>query len=106
MAKKVTIEDFEDEVLKNKLPVIVDFYSDSCLACKKLVPTLGEFEDNYEGKIEIVKVNTNFDIELAQEYVVMSNPTLLLFNNGEIAGRKVGAVSYKELEEFASKVLV
>lgn len=105
MAVRVTKDDFEEKVLKSKLPVVVDFYSDSCIACKKLAPVLGDIEDNYEGKLEVVKVNTNFDIDIAGEYGVMSNPTILLFKDGKEAGRKIGAVSYEELESWILKYL-
>lgn len=102
MAKRVTKDDFEEIVLNNRLPVVVDFYSDSCVACKKLAPALGDLEDNYEGKIEVVKVNTNFDSELCEKYRIMSNPSVLLFKEGKEAARKIGALSYKELEDFVT----
>ena len=105
MAVRVTKDDFEEKVLKSKLPVVVDFYSDSCIACKKLAPVLGDIEDNYEGKIEVVKVNTNFDVELAEEYGVMSNPTVILFKDGKEADRRTGAASYDEFESFVLKYL-
>ena len=63
MAVRVSKTDFEEKVLKEKLPVLVDFYSDSCVACKKLAPVLGNAEDDYEDKIKVYKVNTNFDVE-------------------------------------------
>ena len=97
MAIRVTKDDFNEKVLLNKLPVVVDFYSDSCVACKKLAPVLGGLEDDYEGKLEVVKVNTNFDLELAEKYNVTANPTILLINNGEEIDRRVGAASPKEL---------
>ncbi len=55
------------------------FYSDSAWRCKKLAPVLGMREDDYEDKIKVYKVNTNFDVELAEQYEVQSNPTLILF---------------------------
>ena len=70
MAVRINKDDFEEKVLKSDLPVIVDFYSDSCIACKKLAPALGDVEDDYEGKLYVYKVNTNFDKELAKEYHV------------------------------------
>jgi len=105
MAVRVSKEDFADKVLKSELPVLVDFYSDSCVACKRLAPVLGDIEDNYEGKIAVYKVNTNFDQELAVEYRVMSNPTVLLFNQGEVVDKVIGAKSYKELEDWLTQYL-
>ena len=102
MAERVTKDNFEEKVLKNTLPVIVDFYSDSCIACKKLAPVLGDLEDNYEGKVTVVKVNTNYDAELTDEYAIMANPTIILFKDGREADRKTGAVAYSELEEWVA----
>ena len=70
MAVRVSKTDFEEKVLKEKLPVLVDFYSDSCVACKKLAPVLGNAEDDYEDKIKVYKVNTNFDVELAEHGII------------------------------------
>ena len=67
MAARISKADFDEKVLKSKLPVIVDFYSDSCVACKKLAPVLGDIEDDYEDKLHVYKVNTNFDGELADD---------------------------------------
>lgn len=65
MAKRVGTAEFEAEVLKEKLPVIVEFYSDSCIPCKQLSPILGGIEDDYEDQVKVVKVNVNFDADLA-----------------------------------------
>ena len=97
MAVRVSKTDFEEKVLKEKLPVLVDFYSDSCVACKKLAPVLGNAEDDYEDKIKIYKVNTNFDVELAEQYEVQANPTLILFKDGQAKDRKTGALKQAEL---------
>ena len=55
MAARISKADFDEKVLKSKLPVIVDFYSDSCVACKKLAPVLGDIEDDYEDKLHLVE---------------------------------------------------
>jgi len=103
MSVRVSAEDFASKVLNSELPVIVDFYSDSCVACKKLAPVLGDIEDDYEDKVSVVKVNTNFDAELAADYGVMANPTLILFNKGEVVAKRVGAATKKELEDWILK---
>ena len=100
MAVRVSKEDFEEKVLKEALPVLVDFYSDSCVACKKLTPVLGNAEDDYEDKIKVYKVNTNFDVELAEQYKVQSNPTLILFKDGQVKDRKVGALKQADLNSW------
>lgn len=100
MAVRVTKDDFDEKVLNRNLPVVVDFYSDSCVACKRLAPALGELEDQYEGKLDVVKVNTNFDTELSEKYGILSNPTILVFASGRELDRKVGALSYQDLADW------
>lgn len=100
MAVRISKEEFEEKVLNSKLPVLVDFYSDSCIACKKLAPALGEIEDEFEDKLVVVKVNTNFDLELAQQYEVISNPTILLIKDGEVVDRKTGAQNPARLKDW------
>lgn len=105
MAVRINKDDFEEKVLKSDLPVIVDFYSDSCIACKKLAPTLGDVEDDYEGKLYVYKVNTNFDKELAKEYQIAANPTLLFVKNAEVLDRKIGAHTLAELKTWVEALL-
>ena len=100
MAARISKADFDEKVLKSKLPVIVDFYSDSCVACKKLAPVLGDIEDDYEDKLHVYKVNTNFDGELADEYEVTANPTLLFIKDAEVLDRKVGAQKPADLKAW------
>ena len=87
MAARVGSEDFQGEVLESEIPVLVDFYSDSCVPCKRLSPILGEIEDAYEGKAKVVKVNVNFDGELAEQYEVMASPTVIFFQDGKEVSR-------------------
>lgn len=106
MAVRVSKEDFEAKVLKSELPVLVDFYSDSCVACKKLAPALGELEDEYEDKINVYKLNTNFDQDIATEYGVMSNPTVILFKDGQVVDKQVGAKTFDELADWVEEELI
>jgi len=98
MAIRVSEEEFERKVLVNDKLAIVDFYSDSCVACKKLAPVLGDLEDRFEDKINVFKVNTNYDVNLAVKYHVRSNPTLVFIKNGEEVERVVGVRAYADLE--------
>ena len=100
MAKRVGTAEFEAEVLKEKLPVIVEFYSDSCIPCKQLSPILGGIEDDYEDQVKVVKVNVNFDADLAGEYQVMASPTILFFKDGREVDRIRGLVKRPELVEW------
>ena len=105
MAARISKADFDEKVLKSKFPVIVDFYSDSCVACKKLAPVLGDIEDDYEDKLHVYKVNTNVDGELADEYEVTANPTLLFVKDAEVLDRKVGAQKPADLKAWVEELL-
>ena len=105
MAKRVGSAEFEAEVLKEKLPVIVEFYSDSCIPCKQLSPILGGIEDDYEDQVKVVKVNVNFDADLAGEYQVMASPTILFFKDGKEVDRIRGLVKRPELEGKVKSIL-
>ena len=105
MAARVSKDNFEKEVLQSDIPVIVDFYSDSCIPCKQLAPILGDIEDDYENRLKVVKVNVNFDAGLAESYQVMASPTLLFFKDGQEVDRTRGLVKKTELTEHVEKLL-
>ena len=100
MAARIYANDFKEKVLDSQIPVLVDFYSDSCVVCKKLAPVLCELEEDYEGKLNIFKVNTNYDAELAKEFNVLSNPTLVLFKGGKDVDKQIGAKDYDDLSDW------
>ena len=105
MAARISKDNFEAEVLKSELPVLVEFYSDSCIPCKQMSPILGGIEDDYEDKLHVYKVNTNFDGELADEYEVTANPTLLFVKDAEVLDRKVGAQKPADLKAWVEELL-
>lgn len=97
MALRINKDNFDAEVLASGLPVVVEFYSDSCIPCKQLSPILGDIEDEYEEQVKVVKINVNFDPELSEKYEVMASPTLLFFNKGEEKQRIRGITGKKEI---------
>lgn len=105
MAVRVSENEFEEKVLKSDLPVAVEFYSDSCIPCKKLSPVLGELEDAFSGRIHIVKVNVNFDAALAQKYEVLASPTVLFFKNGEETERVRGLEKKETYSAIMEKLI-
>lgn len=105
MALRVNKDNFDEQVLQEKLPVIVDFYSDSCVPCKQLSPILGDIEDDHEDTVKVVKVNVNFDAELAEKYSVMASPTLIYFKDGKEVSRSRGLVSKDAIEEVLKGLL-
>ena len=105
MALRINVENFEEKVLKADKPVLVDFYSDTCIPCKQMAGILGDIEDENEDAIYIYKVNVNYDKDLAARYKVMSAPTLIFLKDGEQIERLTGAKKAAELEEIIDKNL-
>lgn len=99
MAERLTAADFEEKVGKATVPVLVDFYSDSCVPCKRMAGVIGKIEEEYEGKVLVYKVNTNFEKELAAKYQIQSAPTFLVFQSGEITARLTGVQKKEDLIE-------
>lgn len=93
----VTEKTFEETVLKNSLPVLVDFWAEWCPPCKIIAPFLEELADEYEGRAAICKVNVDENQELAKKYGVMSIPTLLFLKDGEIKDQVIGALPKDQL---------
>jgi thioredoxin 1 len=97
MALRINGDNFEEKVLKADKPVLLDFYSDSCIPCKRMAGPLGDVEDEYEGRLYVYKVNVNFDMELAEKYNVMSAPTLVVIVEGEEKNRLTGAAGKEQI---------
>lgn len=96
---------FNEEVLKSDIPVLVDFWAAWCGPCRMVAPILDQLADEYDGKIKIAKVNVDEQTELASHYGIMSIPTLLLFKDGEVVSQIIGARSKGELKTLIDKVL-
>lgn len=105
MAKEFTDQNFEEEVLKSELPVLVDFYADWCGPCKMMAPVIENLAVEYAGKINVGKLNVDTSQAFAVKYRVMSIPTMILFVNGEVKETIVGAVSQKELVQKLDEAL-
>lgn len=95
----VTSKDFEAEVLKSDLPVLVDFWAEWCGPCRMVGPIVEEIAEELKGKLKVVKVNVDDAQDLAGNYEVMSIPTLLLFKGGEPVEQMVGALPKDQLSE-------
>ena len=105
MAARVSKDNFEAEVLQASIPVLVVYYYESCIPCYQMSPILGDIEDDYEDRLKVVKVNANFDGELAEQYSVMVSPTILFFKDGKEAERVRGLIKKPELEEIVKKCI-
>ena len=97
---KVSDKDFEAEVLKSAEPVVVDFWAEWCGPCRMIAPALEEIAGRMGDKVKIVKLNVDENPATASKYGIMSIPTLMLFKNGELASRQVGAAPKQKLEQW------
>ena len=100
MTVEITKENFEEIVLKNQLPVLVDFWATWCGPCKMISPIIEELSEELDGKVVFGRLNVDKQPEIAMQFQVMSIPTLILFKNGEIANKKVGFMPKDKLTEM------
>ncbi|AKH20868.1 MULTISPECIES: thioredoxin TrxA [Sedimenticola] len=96
----VTDDNFEAEVLKSDLPVLVDYWAEWCGPCKMIAPVLDEITGEYAGKIKVAKLNIDENPNTPPRYGIRGIPTLMLFKDGEVEATKVGAVSKSQLIAF------
>jgi thioredoxin 1 len=102
----VTNENFEAEVIKSELPVIIDFWAEWCGPCKVLSPIIEELAKEYEGKIKVAKVNVDEQPELSStKFQIMSIPTMKFFKGGLEVDELIGAAPKQSIEEKLKKML-
>ncbi len=99
---KTTDASFEADVLKSAEPVVVDFWAEWCGPCRMIAPALDEISGQVGDKVKIVKLNVDENPNTAAKYGIMSIPTLLMFKNGEISSRQVGAAPKQKLHQWIS----
>jgi thioredoxin 1 len=92
MVIEVTDESFEDEVLKSKVPAVVDFWAPWCGPCLMIAPITEKLSNEYKGKMKFCKLNVDENAQTARKYQVMSIPLLLFFNSGKVVDESLGAV--------------
>jgi len=97
---KTTDASFDSDVLKSSEPVVVDFWAEWCGPCRMIAPALEEISGALGDKVKIVKLNVDENPNVAAKYGIMSIPTLLLFKDGEIKDRQVGAAPKQKLQQW------
>ena len=105
MAKQVTDDTFELDVLQADGPVLVDFWAEWCGPCKQIAPSLDEISEELDGKMSLAKVNIDENPETPSKYGVRGIPTLMLFKGGEVASTKVGVLPKSKLKEWVESVI-
>ena len=107
MAKEIelTNDNFEQEVLKSDIPVLVDFWAEWCGPCRMIAPVVDELAGEYSGKLKVGKINVDNSQQTAATYGIRSIPTLLLFKGGEVVNQMVGVQPKDKIAEAINKVL-
>ena len=98
--RAVTDDTFDPEVLKSDTPVLVDYWAEWCGPCKMIAPILDEVSKDYDGRLQIAKMNVDENRDVPAKFGIRGIPTLMLFKGGQLAATKVGALSKAQLTAF------
>ena len=98
MVKDISDQNFEDEVIKSSLPVLVDFWAPWCGPCRMVAPVIDSLAEKYSGKFEFCRLNVDENPKTAAKYQVMSIPTLIFFKNGQVMDTAIGAVPEQTIQ--------
>ena len=101
----VTDSNFESEVLKSSVPVIVDFWAEWCQPCRQIAPIIKTLAEDYEGRLKVVKVNVDDSQHVAGNFGIRSIPAVLSFRDGQVVDQLVGARPKANFVEMAEKIV-
>jgi len=101
----VSDDNFEEEVLKSDLPVLVDYWAEWCGPCKMIAPILDDISGDYAGKLRIAKLNIDENPVTPPKFGIRGIPTLMIFKEGNVAATKVGALSKSQLTAFIDSTI-
>ena len=105
LIKNISDASFEADVLQSSLPVLVDYWAEWCGPCRSMAPVLDELATQYEGKVQIAKMNVDENREVPAKFGIRGIPTLMMFKDGQLAQTQVGAVGKAQLVAFIDKNL-
>jgi len=102
---EITDSNFEQEVTKSPIPVLVDFWASWCGPCLRMTPIVEELTNDYEGKVKICKMNVDDNMQIPTQFRITSIPTMILFKEGKKIGELIGARPKEHLAEFIKQAL-
>lgn len=102
---ELTDSNFQNEVLKSDMPVLVDFWAEWCMPCKMLGPTIDQLATEYDGRAKIGKVDTDSNREISVKYGIQAIPTVLLFKGGEVQKKFVGLTSKDQFKSALDQLV-
>jgi thioredoxin 1 len=107
MSSVITLhtKNFKDEVLQSDIPVLLDFWAPWCGPCKMITPFIEQLGEEYAGRIKACKINIDEESELAEQHSISSIPTLIVYNNGEIAVQRAGAIPKRDIEAMFKNLI-
>ena len=100
---QVSDTSFDGDILKSEKPVLVDFWAPWCGPCRSVAPIVDDLATQYKDKIKVAKINVDESSQVAMKYQVTSIPTFILFKNGEVADRVLGALPRSEFVKFIDR---
>ena len=102
---ELTDDNFEQEVIQAGMPTLVDFWAEWCMPCKMLAPTLDELAEEYAGRAQVGKVDTDSNRDISMKFGISAIPTVILFNNGEVVKKLVGLQQKADLKAAIDEAL-
>jgi thioredoxin 1 len=102
---QVSDASFEGDILKSDVPVLVDFWAPWCGPCRSVAPIVDDLANEYAGKLKVAKINVDESTEVAMRYQITSIPTFIVFKNGEVADRALGALPRSEFVKLIDRNL-